>query len=161
MVKEKDQAACYTAALRLLQYRFRSEQELHDRLHQKGYSDDDVQAVMIRLRDENWLDDRRFAEEFALSLRRRSRGSHRIVRELQALGVNRDDAAAAARSGAGEERQALVAAAQKRIVVLSRLRGLEFVRSAEGRRKLAAYLLRQGYDFGAVFEVVKEELGRR
>src|SRR5688500_4119256 len=119
------EVTAYTAALRLLQYRFRSEKELNDRLRQKGYSDDDVQAAMIRLRDEKWLDDRRFAAQFANSQRRRHRGSHRIVRELQALGVDRDDAVSATRSEAGEERADLQALAGKRIRVLSRLRGTE------------------------------------
>lgn len=157
---EDDDSACYTAALKLLNYKWRSEKELDDRLRQKGFDPDAIATAMARLREEKWLDDKRFATEFVRSRRGRNLGRFRISQELQARGINREQAKEATAGDPAGERQHLVAAATKRINALTRTKGARFVASAEGRRKLAAYLLRQGYDFQSVLEVLDEQLGR-
>lgn len=159
-MKKDNVEDCHGAALRLLQYRWRGEHELDERLRRRGFDPQVVRQVIDRLREEKWLDDRRFAAEFARTRRSRHLGRHRIARELQSLGVDRADASAATQSSPEEERQNLIVACQKRIRALSRLRGMPFVSGAEGRRKLAAYLLRQGYDYGDVLAVVEEELSK-
>jgi regulatory protein len=151
--------ACYQAAIRLLQYRWRSEHEIAQRLQQRGFDPEEVRLVLDRLRQEHWLDDRRFAGEYARTRRLRRVGRFRIERELQSLGVPSEDVAAAAGDQA-TERANLIEVCQKRIRVLGRLRGPGFVKGSEGRRKLTAYLLRQGYDYAAIREVLEEELGK-
>lgn len=151
--------ACYQAALRLLQYRFRSEKELDERLRLKGFPGEEVEATIARLRQEKWLDDRRFAGQYARTRRLRRVGRYRIGRELQSLGVSTEDAAEAL-GDQQAERENLTLLCQKRIRILTRTRGAGFVAGSEGRRKLTAYLLRQGYDYAAVLAVVEEELGK-
>jgi regulatory protein len=151
---------CYQTAIKLLKYRWRTEKELEVRLVEKKFSPDEITLVCQRLREEGLLDDRRFAENYAQSRRQRRHGHRRIARELEALGVDRTDAAAALEGGEVEERQQLAELCKKRIGALSRLKGTEFPAAAEGRRKLTAYLLRQGYDYADVAEVIEEQLGR-
>jgi regulatory protein len=151
---------CYQTAIKLLKYRWRTEKELEVRLVEKKFSPDEIAQVCHRLREEGLLDDRRFAENYAQSRRLRRHGHHRIARELEAKGVDRTDAAAALKGGEAEERQQLAELCKKRIGALSRLKGAEFAAAPEGRRKLTTYLLRQGYDYAAVVEVIEEQLGR-
>lgn len=149
---------CYQTAIKLLKYRWRTEKELEVRLVEKKFAPDEIAQVCHRLREEGLLDDRRFAENYAQSRRLRKHGHRRIARELEAKGVDRTDAAAALKGGEAEERQQLAELCRKRIGALSRLKGEEFAAAPEGRRKLTTYLLRQGYDYAAVVEVIEEQL---
>ena len=155
-----DVSACYTAALKLLNYQWRSEKDLDERLRKKGFAPASISVAIARLREEKWLDDKRFATEFVRSRRGRNLGRFRISKELQARGIDRDQAREATAGDPSDERKHLVAAAEKRINALTRTKGARFEASPEGRRKLAAYLLRQGYEFQTVLEVLDEQLGR-
>jgi regulatory protein len=142
---------CYTAALRILNYRFNSEAELRRKLAAKKFENADIDAVIDRLRREKWLDDERFAEAFVRTRMRKKIGRLRIRRELMAAGVDDETAALALRRNADAdgEREALVAVARKRAARLD-------PSSPEGRNKLTAYLLKQGYDGALIRDVLKE-----
>jgi regulatory protein len=142
---------CYTAALRILQYRFNSEAELRRKLAAKKYDGQDIDAAVARLRGEKWLDDARFADAFVRTRLRKRIGRLRIRRELIAAGVDDDVAAAALRRNADEEgeREAALAVARKRAARLD-------LDLPEDRNKLKAYLLKQGYDLSLIHEVVRE-----
>ncbi len=49
-------------AVTLLRYRGRSEKELRDRLTKKGYEREDIEAVVLYLKEYGFLDDRALAE---------------------------------------------------------------------------------------------------
>jgi regulatory protein len=149
---------CYTAALRILEYRFNSEAELRRKLVRKGFEADVIEATLARLRDEKWLDDERFAAAFVRARQRKKVGPHRIRRELGAAGVDRDTIARAVAENAGGETAALAALCAKRARVLIRRHGEEFLRTDEGRNKLAGWLLNQGYDAALVLSAIKEFL---
>src|SRR5207244_4533401 len=138
-------------ALRILNYRFNSEAELHRKLEAKKFDQESIDAAMARLRDEKWLDDARFAEAFVRTRVRKRIGRLRIRRELIAAGVDEEIAAGALRRNSDEEgeREAALAVARKRALRLN-------LTSAEGRNKLTAYLLKQGYDMSLIREVVRE-----
>ena len=142
---------CYTAALRILQYRFNSEAELRRKLAAKDYDREAIDAAITRLRDEKWLDDTRFADAFVRTRLRKRIGRLRIRRELIAAGVDDDVAAGALRRNGDEEgeREAALAVARKRAARLD-------LGSPEDRNKLKAYLLKQGYDLSLIHEVVRE-----
>jgi regulatory protein len=142
---------CYQAALRILNYRFNSAAELRRKLAAKNFDHETVAAVITRLRDEKWLDDERFAEAFVRTRMRKRIGQLRIRRELMAAGVDDDVAADALRRNADVEgeRESAVAIARKRAARLD-------LSSAEGRNKLTAYLLKQGYDAALIRDVIKE-----
>lgn len=152
---------CYTAALRILNYRFNSEAELRRKLAAKKFDGDDIDAAMARLRREKWLDDARFAEAFVRARMRKRIGRLRIRRELTAAGVDDETVAAALRRNADPEgeREALASLCRKRIAALERKHGAEFVRSGEGRAKIARALARSGYDRAAIIDVIDDLVG--
>lgn len=77
------------AALELLSYKQRSEQELEERLIQKGYTVDVVTRTITRLRELKYLDDARFAVAFARERLNVNRyGRLRIRRDLQQRGIS-------------------------------------------------------------------------
>jgi regulatory protein len=53
---------CFNAAARYLSYRPRSEFELRERLYQRGFDGDSVEAVMAKLREQGLVDDAAFAQ---------------------------------------------------------------------------------------------------
>ena len=147
----------YTAALRILSYRFNSEAELRRKLRAKKFEDAEIALAIERLRDEKWLDDARFASAFVRS-RIAKRGPSRIRAELMAAGISNAIADQALRENADEERQRedLAALCAKRIRLMKRRHGEDVLESPHERKKLAAYLLKQGYDAALVQSVVKE-----
>ena len=150
---------CYLAAMRILNYRFNSEAELRRKLRAKKFEPGEIDAVIERLHREKWLDDSRFAGAFTRARANRKIGRRRIARELQAAGVSGEVAARAVAENLDPERERedLLALRDKRIRILARRHGEDYVRTDEGRKKLAAHLVAQGYDQALVWEV----LGKR
>ncbi len=87
-------------------------------------------------------------------------GPRRIERELEAVGVDPDMANRIVRDNNNEdrEREDLQALYDKRKRMLIRRHGEDYPATPEGRNKIAAYLLKQGYDAALVRRVVKEPL---
>ncbi len=77
-------------AFRLLARRERSEAEIRDALDVRGFSKSIVRRVLGRLRELGYINDRKFAAEWAERLQQRGFGSHRIHDQLQKLGVNEE-----------------------------------------------------------------------
>jgi regulatory protein len=154
----EDLERCYLAAMRILKYRFNSEVELRRKLRGKRFEREDIDATIARLRGERWLDDERFAGAFARTRALKKVGRNRILRELQAAGVEGETAAQAVAENidAGREQEALLGLCAKRARQLARRHGAEYLGTPEGRNKLTIYLLNQGYDAGLVTRAVKE-----
>ena len=149
---------CYTAALRILKYRFNSEAELRRKLAHKQFDREVIEATLDRLRGEKWLDDERFAGAFVRTRQRKSVGPRRIRRELGAAGVDRDVIDRAIAESPGNEAEALAKLCEKRARLLIRRHGAGFLHTEEGRNKLAGWLLNQGYDAALVLSAIKEFL---
>jgi len=62
-------------ALRLLEYRERSEQEIEERMAGKNYDERLIKSTMKSLKNHNLVNDRRFARMWAESCVRRSYGT--------------------------------------------------------------------------------------
>jgi regulatory protein len=153
-----DLERCYLAALRILHHRFNSTAELRRKLKSKKFETEVIDEAVTRLRNEKWLDDSRFASAFVRTRQNKKIGSRRIARELTAAGVNDETARLAIRENADPERERedLLALVAKRCRMLARRHGDEYVVSPEGRNKLAAYLLKQGYDAALVSDALKQ-----
>jgi regulatory protein len=147
-------ADCYTAALRILNYRFNSEGELRRKLAAKRFEDAEIDATIERLRAERWLDDARFAGAFVRTRSQKNIGRLRIRRELLAAGVEDEviDAALREHGDDDRERAQLLDVARKKL----RRLGSDALATREGRDKLAAYLAGRGYDHDAIREVLRE-----
>ena len=148
----------YTAALRILNFRWNGTAELRRKLLAKDFDRDEIDAALTRLAAEGWLDDERYAGAFVRTRARRNIGTGRIRRELHAAGVADDVASRALAENADEEREReqLRALADKRRRLLVRRHGEAWLATPEGRNKLIGYLLKQGYDAALVRAVTKE-----
>jgi regulatory protein len=151
-----DLERCYTAGLRILNYRFNSEAELRAKLDRKEFPHDAIDAAIERLRREKWLDDARFAAAFVRTRLRKGIGRLRIKRELQAAGVESATIAQALDIPDHDDRAAAIASARKRLAVLRRRDDDDAI-----RQKLVAYLFRQGYDSSMAMDVVREVTAKR
>jgi regulatory protein len=148
---------CYAAALRILSYRFNSEAELRRKLKRKGFEESAIDETLARLREENWLDDERFAGALVRTRASKRVGRLRIRRELDAAGVEKEAAARALDENldAERERTLLFEACRKRASLLVRRGGEDYVNSEEGKAKLAAWLIARGYDAASVWDVIR------
>lgn len=144
--------------MRILGYRFNSAAELRLKLRSKNFDKTLIDETIARLRAEKWLDDERFAGVFVRTRQKKKIGPRRIARELAAAGVDRETARDVMAANADEERELtdLTALCEKRRRLLIRRHGTEYLETAEGRKKLAAYLLNHGYDAALVQRVIKE-----
>jgi regulatory protein len=150
MTDDADRA--YVTALGLLARRELAEAQLRTRLARRKFEDDEIDAAMTRLRRERAVDDRRTALACARTqVRLKHRGPARVVREIEALGINRDIARdAVAEVFAELDESALLEQALDR-----RLRhGLSLGDPAVFRR-VHRYLLGQGFDPGRVTALLR------
>jgi len=80
--------ALYTSALRALMRRAHSIHQMREYLDRRAEDKEQVSAVIARLREQTYLDDARYALEFARShANSRHQGRFRIARELRTRGV--------------------------------------------------------------------------
>ena len=149
MTDDADRA--YVTALGLLARRELAEAQLRTRLAKRKFQDDEIDAAMTRLRRERALDDRRTALACARTqVRIKHRGRARVVRHIEALGINRDIAREAVADVFAElDENALLEQALDR-----RLRhGL--LSDPAVFRRVHRYLLGQGFDPGRVTELLR------
>ena len=154
--------AAKNAALRLLERGPRTEREIVDRLLGRGFAPDAVERAVERLRRVSLLDDRAFLHAFVRTeLTRRPQGRRLLVTKLKRRGVpaalleelddllERDVDLADSRLATEVERAALAAAALRK-----RYAGRP---EEERRRKLSQALLRRGFSWDTIRELVGEE----
>ena len=111
----------YAAAIRSLARRAHSVHEMRTYLQSRAEEADAAERVLERLKQQNYLDDARYARQFArLRAETRKQGAFRIARDLRARGVpDRHIAAALAeRAEEGNERELVRARLARRIKML-------------------------------------------
>jgi len=146
---------CLNAAAHYLSYRPRSEAEIRQRLHQRGFDSDNVGAVLARLKEQGLVDDMAFAQFWKdnrqsfsprsqwltkLELRRKGVASN-IIDEVVDTIDNADSAYRAA---------------------VSKAHSLPLADYQSFRRRLGEYLKRRGFGYGVINDTVKQlwqELG--
>lgn len=132
----------YTAALRALMRRAHSIHEMRAYLERRALEKESVDRVVARLREQNYLDDARYAQEFArLHANSRRQGRFRIARELRTRGVPDRHIDAALDSVFAETGEAELARARLQ-------RRLAHVRGTLDQRQIAGIyrsLLRAGF----------------
>ena len=142
-------------ALKLLDYRPRTEKEVRQRLNTKGFDAQEIDKVIIRLREANLLQDQQFARMWIESRNEFHPRSQRMMRfELRNKGVSEQIIDQALSDGLDEEELAS-RAAEKYAHKLDPSNRLEF------RKKLSAYLARRGFTYGTVAPVVNHLLASR
>jgi regulatory protein len=144
--------SAYVDALHLLSRRALTVTECRDRLRDRQHPDDKIDLAIERLLETGGLDDMRLAQAYArTSVDIKGRGRLRVVRELQARGVDKEVAAEAV-AGVFDERdeRALVARALEK-----KLRGRPRPADAAESARLYQHLMRQGFTPAVVIESLR------
>ena len=146
---KSQKAASY--AHRLLGVRPRSERELRDRLFKKGFGQANVSEVVALLKEQNVIDDFKFAKLWVESrMRTAPKGDALLRKELRDKGVAQsiiDEALAS--TGESEVKVARDLATKQ----LTRLKGLP---REKARKKLFDFLARRGFNFDTIRDIVRE-----
>jgi regulatory protein len=156
-----DEQVCYETGLRSLTARWHGRKELRSKLARKGFVPGVVETVLVRLEEEGWIDDHRFAVAFAGSRLRKHIGPARVVRELRQRGIDESVASSAIAEAAVDSEdpeEHLGILCRKKLRLLRARPGAE---PEEVRKKLISFLLNQGYDYGEASAVVESELRLR
>jgi regulatory protein len=146
----------YTYALTLLARRELSAAQIRSRLKSRRFPDPDIDAAIGRLRASQALDDARVARSHARTAASvKGRGRARVVREIEALGIDRATARDAVAEVFSElDEDVLLANALDR-----KLRGRR-IRDAAEFRRLHQFLMRQGFEPGKIVRALETRGGR-
>ena len=150
--------AAYFRALRWLSARELSEAQVRARLAEKGYTGTAITPAVERLLQDRTLDDRRAATAVARTEARvRSHVPHRVMGNLMAMKIDRDLAKEIVKELFGEEdADALL---DKTLDI--RLRGNpDRLKDPRERRKILAYLVRQGFSASAASAAIRNRSKR-
>ena len=161
------------AALHLLSYRPRAEQELRRRLRSKGFPPALVEWCLRLLEEQGLIDDHAFASAFVRSrIRLRPRGRFRLAQELRQKGVSAEVAEQAIDQAFNNEEtseQALACAAARRWLDRQGSTLIESLAATDrpdererARRRLHAFLSRRGFGSDVIRVGMEEaEIGAR
>jgi regulatory protein len=138
-------------ALRFLEHQDRTCREVEQRLVRYGYTEDVVSGVVQWLRELDYLDDARFAQNLAAQKRREGWGPVRIRQTLLRKGVSAGLTAAAIEEP--PDLDALVALVRRRFAVAAA------AEPAAARRKAGAFLARKGHTWEVIAVVLARALG--
>ena len=148
--------AAYFRALRWLTARELSEAQVRSRLAEKGFTDKAIIPAVERLIQDGTIDDRRAATAVARTEARvRRHGPHRVMGKLMAMHIDRDLAKDVVRELFGEEDEG----ALLERTLETRLRGhADRLKDPRERRKILAYLIRQGFSASRASAAIRGKL---
>ena len=139
---------CLNAALRYLGLRPRSEAELIVKLCQRGFANDNVEAVITRLREQGLVDDTAFAQFWKDNRESFSPRSQRLTRlELRQKGVANNIIDQVV--GTIDENDSAYRAA------LGKARSLDYSDYQSFYRRLGGYLKRRGFSYAVISHTIE------
>jgi regulatory protein len=148
---------CRDAALHYLSYRPRSESEIKQRLHRRGFNGGSVDAVIAQLKEQGLVDDAAFAQFWKDNRESFSPRSQWLTKlELRRKGIA-DDIIDQVVGSVDDDRSAYRAAQSK-------ARHLPLTDHQSFRHRLGEYLKRRGFRYEVINHTVEriwQELGNR
>lgn len=147
---EKQQA--YHTALRFLSHVARSSKELERKLLEKQFEQEIVDDVIQRLIKQRYIDDEQFATMLTQQrITHQKRGKLWVKRELESKGLSEEHVEGAmSQIDEQTEREHAYSIAKKRWERLKREQMLT------KKRRVNDFLLRRGYSYGIVYDVLRE-----
>jgi len=147
LVRSNHHQRCFNAAVQYLSYRPRSEPELRERLHRRGFNGDSVEAVITRLKEQGLVDDIAFAQFWKDNRESFSPRSQWLTKlELKRKGVA-EDIIDQVVDTIDDEDSAYRAA-------LKKARSLPRADYQSFRRRLGEHLRRRGFSYGVINNTV-------
>jgi regulatory protein len=139
---------CLKAAAHYLSYRPRSESELRERLYRRGFSDDSIEAVIAKLKEQGLVDDMAFAQFWKDSRNSFSPRSQWLTKlELKRKGIAQEIVDQVV--DANNDKDSAYRAA------LSKARGLPCSDYERFRQRLGGYLRRRGFSYEVINHTVE------
>ncbi len=139
---------CLNTAANYLSYRPRSELELRERLHQRGFDGDSVEAVLVKLKEQGLIDDTAFAQFWKDNRESFSPRSQWLTKlELRRKGIA-DNIIDQIADTINDEDSAYRAA-------LSKARSLPLSDYQSFYRRLSDYLKRRGFGYGVISHTIE------
>jgi regulatory protein len=141
-------------ALNLLSRRDHSEAELRRKLSPKGFSAEELDTVMTRLRNAGYLDDRRFAHSFAEAAIRNGRGyGFRLRMDLSRRGIQ-DEIIEDTLATLGTEYDEIATLSE---LMVRKFKGFDPQRADERqKRRVISYFQRRGFSLAAIVRVFRD-----
>lgn len=140
----------YQRALRILGYRPRSEAEIQRKLREQGFDDAVIQAVLERLKQNGFLGDEKFAQDWVENRTTfRPRSKRMLAMELRQKGVVDEEIQKALAETEDENALAYLAAQQ----YLRRLDGVDW---ETFRKRLGGHLARRGFSYGIIAPILRQ-----
>ena len=156
VLKKEEQECANNYALKLLNFKMRTSNEIKKRMREKEYSDEVIENTIDYLNYLNYLDDREYTQKFIRDKSNlKKMGKERIKRELYAKGV--DD------EMIKEELENIVDEDDEYETAMElAVKKLETTYKNDDKnaryRKLGGFLQRRGYSMGIVMKILKEIL---
>jgi regulatory protein len=150
LVEKDTQEKVLQAALKLVDFRPRTENELIEKLSKKGFDQEKIEGVVVKLRESRIIQDNRFAESWVENRNAFHPRSQRLIRyELKTKGINEEVIEEALKNSADDEVLAFQAASKMK----NRYSDLEW---QVFQKKITAHLLRKGFSYDVVSSTVKK-----
>lgn len=139
--------SCYDQAVKLLGQRAHLRRQLEHKLLQRGYPADDVEAALVRLTEQGYLDDARVAAEFAAGRATLGgQGARRLRAELLRRGADAETAEHAVAAALPEDDRGVALEAAR----------LWLARGGSDAAALARHLDRKGFSRRAIYAALRE-----
>jgi len=141
-------------ALRLLEYRERSEQEIKERMARKNYDERLIKSTIEFLKNHNLVNNRRFARMWAESCLRRSYGRWKVQADLNKKGIDEEIVEEVLRESYSkvDEVQIALALIQKKWPLIKEEKNTLL-------RRVSDFLKRRGFPFEVIAEVIRQQYG--
>lgn len=151
--KPVDQSTALDYAVRVLGFKARSIHELTVKMRDKGYHKGVIEEVIERCLSYGYIDDRKFAINFAKSrLRSGKSAGSKVLMELRMKGVSEADIEVALNDALEEisPREVITEIVEKRYSKFSYEEADE-----KERRKVLNYFLRRGFNMNDVLDIIR------
>ncbi len=146
---------CLAHAMRFLKRRLLSERELAERLLKRDYAEAEVLATLEKLRALGYLNDKRLAEDRALTGVNRKVGRHKVRRNLDAAGIDETLAHDAVEDAYSETDESKTA----REILLAKKPQFDRLDLLTARRRAFGLLMRRGFGEDETTRAIDEVLG--
>jgi len=157
LLYEEEFSKAKSYVYRILARRMYTTREIHDKLVQREYVDKIIEDVIAILERYGYLNDRTYAQEWIESrMRSKPKGKIALKRELERKGIDKliiEDALSQAFDQSKEAEMALDLARRK-------VRSYNADDPVAAKRKLQSFLIRRGFDFGTVKDVIEQVIDR-
>lgn len=145
--------SAYQYALRILTGRDYSVAKIREKFFARNISESDLEAALLRLQREGWLDDRRYAERFAESALANNRYyGQRLRQEMRRRGLD----AALVDEVLERLNECLDEGSEIKVVLDRRYPDFSFSAATDrDKRKVIGYLQRRGFGLSAIIKTLK------